>query len=146
MILAEAPLLPPWEVWAGMLGGAAALLTAIFGGVKILAEVRALRAKADDTAATAEAVLHEQRPNSGGSMRDAINRTEVGMQVLIGKVEALEQAGERRDRELKRSNDLHASTLERLTLDERRSETRHESHEQRLQALETLAISKEIQP
>lgn len=38
---------------------------------------------------TVERVEHETQPNSGGSMRDAVNRTDVAVRILVRQVDKL---------------------------------------------------------
>lgn len=102
----------PWEVWGGWGTALAALITAIAGGLKVAAEIRAQRNETRATAARVAAVDHELRPNSGNSMRDVIDRIEglvtanaAAVAKLTGDVEQLSRATRRHDAELGRAND-----------------------------------------
>ena len=109
----------PWEVWGGWGMALAALITAAVGGVKVAAEVR-----------------HEMRPNSGGSMRDAIDRIELLVADLASDVEQLARTGRRHDAELARANDalvqLQGITADAVT----RVHRRLDDHSVRLHEVE----------
>ena len=148
MIPLEAPpgawVLPPWEVLGGILAGMAALVTAIAGGAKIMGELREVRHRTDQAAADAAAVLAQQRPNHGGSMRDALNRVEALTQqnatelaAMRDDVADMRSAIRRHDRELARANDLAAGAAARATQAERRYDEQLSDHSIRLHRLET---------
>lgn len=148
MIPLEAPpgawVLPPWEVLGGILAGVAALVTALGGGIKVLGELREVRRQTDQAAADAAAVLAQQRPNHGGSMRDALNRVEALTQQNAAELAAMRDdvadmrsAIRRHDRELARANDLAAGAAARATQAERRYDEQLSDHSIRLHRLET---------
>ena len=144
MIPLEAPSLPPWEVWGPLLAGMAALVTAIAGGAKIMGELREVRHRTDQAAADAAAVLAQQRPNHGGSMRDALNRVEaltqqnaIELAAMRDDVADMRSAIRRHDRELARANDLAAGAAARATQAERRYDEQLSDHSIRLHRLET---------
>lgn len=148
MIPLEAPpgawVLPPWEVLGGILAGVAALVTALVGGAKVVAELRELRHQAASTAADAAAVLAQQHPNHGGSMRDALDRVEALTQqnatelaAMRDDVADMRSAIRRHDRELGRANDLAAGAAARATQAERRYDEQLSDHSVRIHRLET---------
>ena len=151
MITLEAPpdvwLWPSWEVLGGILAGVAALVTALAGGAKVLAELRELRHQTDKAAADAAAVLAQQHPNHGGSMRDALNRVEAltlqnatELAALRDDVADVRTSTRRHDRELGRANDLAAAAATRATQAERRYDEQLSDHSVRLHHLEALTI------
>ena len=126
MIPLEVPpgawLVPPWEVVGGILAGVAALVTAIAGGAKIVGELREVRRQTDRAAADAAAVLAQQHPDHGGSMRDALNRVEALTTQLVTEQAALRDdmsdvrtAQRRQDAELTRIHRTIAAVGERVT-------------------------------
>lgn len=137
-------MLPPWEVLGGILAGMAALVTALVGGAKVVAELRELRHQAASTAADAAAVLAQQHPNHGGSMRDALDRVEALTQqnatelaALRGDMADMRATVRRHDRELGRANDLAANAAARATQAERRYDEQLSDHSVRIHRLET---------
>nr|DAJ94147.1 MAG TPA: Protein of unknown function (DUF2746) [Caudoviricetes sp.] len=150
MIPLEAPpgawLVPPWEVVGGILAGVAALVTAIAGGAKIVGELREVRRQTDRAAADAAAVLAQQHPDHGSSMRDALNRVEALTQQNATELAALRDdvadmrtAIRRHDRELGRANDLAAGAAARATQAERRYDEQLSDHSIRLHHLEAAS-------
>lgn len=141
------PGLPPWEVMGGVLTGAAALLTVLGGAIlgipKLVREIQSLRRQALETARAVRAVQHEVQPNSGGSMRDATDRTEIAATQLLTEISAMrddiadiKQAQRRQDVEIAQVNSGIGHLAERMSIAERRSDDRHHRHEQRLARLE----------
>ena len=127
MIPLEAPpgawLVPPWEVVGGILAGVAALVTAIAGGAKVMGELREVRRQTDRAAADAAAVLAQQHPNHGGSMRDALNRVEALTTQLVTEQAALRDdmsdvrtAQRRQDAELARIHRTVAAVVHSVVL------------------------------
>lgn len=147
MIPLEAPpgawVLPPWEVLGGILAGVAALVTALVGGAKVVAELRELRHQAASTAADAAAVLAQQHPNHGGSMRDALNRVEALTQQNATELAALRDdmsdvrtAQHRQDAELARIHRTVAAVGDRVTQEAARTAAQLSDHSERVRALE----------
>lgn len=150
MIPLEAPSLPPWEVWGPLLAGMAALVTAIAGGAKVLGELREVRRQTDRAAADAAAVLAQQRPNHGGSMRDALNRVEALTTQLVTEQAALRDdmsdvrtAQRRQDAELARIHRTVAAVGDRVTQESARTAAQLSDHSERVRALEQHKHEKE---
>ena len=154
MIPLEAPpgawLVPPWEVVGGILAGVAALVTAIAGGAKVLAELRELRRQTGQAAADAAAVLAQQHPNHGGSMRDALNRVEALTTQLVTEQAALRDdmsdvrtAQRRQDAELARIHRTVAAVGDRVTQESARTAAQLSDHSERVRALEQHEHDKE---
>lgn len=147
MIPLEAPpgawLVPPWEVVGGILAGVAALVTAIAGGAKIVGELREVRRQTDRAAADAAAVLAQQHPDHGSSMRDALNRVEALTTQLVTEQAALRDdmsdvrtAQRRQDAELARIHRTVAAVGERVTQESARTAAQLSDHSERVRALE----------
>lgn len=154
MIPLEAPpgawLVPPWEVVGGILAGVAALVTAIAGGAKIVGELREVRRQTDRAAADAAAVLAQQHPNHGGSMRDALNRVEALTTQLVTEQAALRDdmsdvrtAQRRQDAELARIHRTVAAVGDRVTQEAARTAAQLSDHSERVRALEQHEHDKE---
>lgn len=147
MILLEVPpgawLVPPWEVVGGILAGVAALVTAIAGGAKIVGELREVRRQTDRAAADAAAVLAQQHPDHGSSMRDALNRVEALTTQLVTEQAALRDdmsdvrtAQRRQDAELARIHRTVAAVGDRVTQESARTAAQLSDHSERVRALE----------
>ena len=154
MIPLEAPpgawLVPPWEVIGGILAGVAALVTAIAGGAKVMGELREVRRQTDRAAADAAAVLAQQHPNHGGSMRDALNRVEALTTQLVTEQAALRDdmsdvriAQRRQDAELARIHRTIAAVGDRVTQESARTAAQLSDHSERVRALEQHEHDKE---
>lgn len=154
MIPLEAPpgawLVPPWEVVGGILAGVAALVTAIAGGAKVMGELREVRRQTDRAAADAAAVLAQQHPNHGGSMRDALNRVEALTTQLVTEQAALRDdmsdvrtAQRRQDAELARIHRTVAAVGDRVTQEAARTAAQLSDHSERVRALEQHEHDKE---
>lgn len=94
----------------------------------------------------AEAVAHEVRPNSGGSMRDTADRTEAAVVQLVAEVAALRddvsevrQVSRRHDKELGRIADANEQIRDRITRSEDRQAAQLNDHSQRIHYLEAKA-------
>ena len=147
MIPLEAPpgawVLPPWEVLGGILAGMAALVTAIAGGAKIMGELREVRHRTDQAAADAAAVLAQQHPDHGGSMRDVLNRVEAVTAQMAAEQAALRDdmsdvrtAQRRQDAELARIHRTVAAVGERVTQEAARTAAQLSDHSERIRAME----------
>lgn len=154
MIPLEVPpgawLVPPWEVVGGVLAGVAALVTAIAGGAKVMGELREVRRQTDRAAADAAAVLAQQHPNHGGSMRDALNRVEALITQAVTEQAALRDdmsdvrtAQRRQDAELARIHRTVAAVGERVTQEAARTAAQLSDHSERVRALEQHEHEKE---
>lgn len=154
MIPLEVPpgawLAPPWEVVGGILAGVAALVTAIAGGAKVMGELREVRRQTDRAAADAAAVLAQQHPNHGGSMRDALNRVEALTTQLVTEQAALRDdmsdvrtAQRRQDAELARIHRTVAAVGDRVTQEAARTAAQLSDHSERVRALEQHEHDKE---
>ena len=150
MIPLEAPPLPPWEVWGPLLAGMAALVTAIAGGAKIVGELREVRRQTDRAAADAAAVLAQQHPDHGSSMRDALNRVEALTTQLVTEQAALRDdmsdvrtAQRRQDAELARIHRTVAAVGDRVTQESARTAAQLSDHSERVRALEQHEHEKE---
>lgn len=141
---------PPWEVVGGILAGVAALVTAIAGGAKVMGELREVRRQTDRAAADAAAVLAQQHPNHGGSMRDALNRVEALTTQLVTEQAALRDdmsdvrtAQRRQDAELARIHRTVAAVGDRVTQEAARTAAQLSDHSERVRALEQHEHDKE---
>ena len=112
---------PPWELVGGLLAGLAALLTALFGGMKVLVEIRDLRRQADKTARDTAEVLSQQYTNGGSSLRDDIKRVLAISQRNSGAIVAVQEAQKRHDAELGQLNRRTTAIGERITMDSART-------------------------
>lgn len=142
--------LPPWELIGGILAGVAALITAIVGGAKVLGELRQLRKQSDQTAADAAAVLAQQHPNHGGSMRDGLNRVEAlitqvahEQAALRDDVSEMRTVQQRQDAELARVHRSIGAVGERITVESARTAHNLADHAGRIGAVETQLNRKE---
>lgn len=127
---------PPWELLGGLLAGLAALLTALFGGMKVLAEIRDLRQQADKTARDTAEVLSQQYTNGGSSLRDDIKRV-----LNIGRQNAeaillIQEAQKRQDAELGRFNRHTILLNERITSEMSRASNRLDDFSERIRRIE----------
>lgn len=138
----------PWEVMGGLLAGVAALITSIVTASKLVAETRAARKDSDDKAEHAQRqidqVIHELKPNSGGSTRDAINRIEDKLNGVSDRVDNMDQSLKRHDKEFSRVNDNLASLGHRITNSEKAIHDQLDDHSERVHNLESLAINSHI--
>lgn len=112
---------PPWELLGGLLAGLAALLTALFGGMKMLAEIRELRQRADQTARDTAEVLSQQYTNGGSSLRDDIKRVLALSQKNAEAIIAVQEGQKRHDAELTQLNRRTTAIGERITMDAART-------------------------
>lgn len=143
-------ILPPWEMLGGILAGVAALVTAIAGVAKVLCELRELRHQTGQAAADAAAVLAQQHPDHGGSMRDALNRVEALTTQLVTEQAALRDdmsdvrtAQRRQDAELARIHRTMAAVGDRVTQESARTAAQLSDHSERVRALEQHEHEKE---
>lgn len=112
---------PSWELLGGLLAGLAALITALFGGMKALAEIRGLRQCADQTARDTAEVLSQQYTNGGSSLRDDIKLV-LALSRENAKAIALVQKNQgRHDAELDRLSRCTTAIGERITMDTART-------------------------
>lgn len=127
---------PPWELLGGLLAGLAALLTALFGGMKVLAEIRDLRRQADKTARDTAEVLSQQYTNGGSSLRDDIKRV---LNISRQNAEAIlliQEAQKRQDAELGRFNRHTILLNERITSEMSRASNRLDDFSERIRRIE----------
>lgn len=134
---------PTWEVLGGVLAGVAALFTALVGGVKVLGELRQLRRQADKTAADAAAVLAQQHPNHGSSMRDGLNRVERLVEQVAGEQAAIRAEQRRHNAELARVHNTIGAVGERITAESARTAHELADHANRIGVVETHLFKKE---
>jgi hypothetical protein len=127
----------PLEMIGGLLAGLAALLTALFGGMKVLAEVRALREQADKTARDTAEVLSQQYTNGGSSLRDDIKRVLNISKQNSEMISLIKEAQKRQDVEIGRFN-RHAILInERITSEMSGAASRLDDFSERLRRVES---------
>lgn len=143
---------PPWELLGGILASVAALITALAGVAKVLtevrssrAEVRELRAKAEETAATASAVLEQQHTNHGSTLRDDVKATLAATKGNAAAITGVQRAQQRQDAELARIQRQLTQMDERMTQADRHVTDQLSDHSERIRAVETLTIRREVQ-
>lgn len=127
---------PPWELLGGLLAGLAALLTALFGGMKVLAEVRDLRRQADKTARDTAEVLSQQYTNGGSSLRDDIKRVLNISKQNAEMILIIKEAQKRQDAEIGRFNGHTIMLNERITSEMSRAASRLDDFSERLRRVE----------
>lgn len=127
---------PPWELLGGLLAGLAALLTALFGGMKVLAEVRDLRRQADKTARDTAEVLSQQYTNGGSSLRDDIKRVLNISKQNAEMILIIKEAQKRQDAEIGRFNRHTILLNERITSEMSRAASRLDDFSERLRRVE----------
>lgn len=119
-----------------MLAGLGAVTTAWYTGVRVRGEILDMRRENAKTARETSAILHEQRPNSGGSLRDAVDRAVSKLDVLAAAVEDLTIATVRQDRELQHQRELILEASRRATMDGHHVAERLEDISDRVSELE----------
>lgn len=127
---------PPWELLGGLLAGLAALITAFFGGMKVLAEVRDLRQQADKTARDTAEVLSQQYTNGGSSLRDDIKRVLNISKQNAEMILIINEAQKRQDAEIGRFNRHTILLNERITSEMSRAASRLDDFSERLRRVE----------
>lgn len=127
---------PPWELLGGLLAGLAALLTALFGGMKVLAEVRDLRRQADKTARDTAEVLSQQYTNGGSSLRDDIKRVLNISKQNSEMILIIKEAQKRQDAEIGRFNRHTILLNERITSEMSRAASRLDDFSDRIRRIE----------
>lgn len=127
---------PPWELLGGLLAGLAALLTALFGGMKVLAEIRDLRQQADKTARDTAEVLSQQYTNGGSSLRDDIKRVLAVSRHNSELIEGIQVAQRRHDAELGQLSRRTTAIGERITMDSARTMSQLDSLSDRIRNIE----------
>lgn len=127
---------PPWELLGGLLAGMAALLTALFGGMKVLAEIRDLRRQADKTAKDTAEVLSQQYTNGGSSLRDDIKRVLNISKQNAEMITLVKEAQKRQDAEIGRFNRHTILLNERITSEMSRAASRLDDFSERVRRLE----------
>lgn len=127
---------PPWELAGGLLAGLAALVTALFGGMKVLAEIRNLRRQADKTARDTAEVLSQQYTNGGSSLRDDIKRVLAISRRNSEAIAAIQEAQKRHDAELGQLNRRTTAIGERITMDSARTLTQLDDLSERVRHIE----------
>lgn len=127
---------PPWELLGGLLAGLAALLTALFGGMKVLAEVRDLRRQADKTARDTAEVLSQQYTNGGSSLRDDIKRVLNISKHNAEMILIIKEAQKRQDAEIGRFNRHTILLNERITSEMSRAASRLDDFSERIRRVE----------
>lgn len=100
-----------------MLAGLGAVITAWYTGGRVRGEILDMRRENAKTARETSAILHEQRPNSGGSLRDAVDKAVSKLDVLAAAVEDLTIATIRQDRELQHQRELLLEAGRRAMMD-----------------------------
>ena len=127
---------PPWELLGGLLAGLAALLTALFGGMKVFAEIRDLRQQAYKTARDTAEVLSQQYTNGGSSLRDDIKRV---LNISKNNAEAImliQEAQKRQDAEIGRFNRHTILLNERITSEMSMAASRLDDFSERVRRIE----------
>lgn len=127
---------PPWELMGGLLAGLAALLTALFGGMKVLAEIRDLRQQANKTAQDTAEVLSQQYTNGGSSLRDDIKRVLAISKRNSELIECIQVAQKRHDSELGQLSRRTTAIGERITMDSARASAQLEDLSERVRHIE----------
>lgn len=127
---------PPWELLGGLLAGIAALLTALFGGMKVLAEVQDLRRQADKTARDTAEVLSQQYTNGGSSLRDDIKRVLNISKQNAEMILIIKEAQKRQDAEIGRFNRHTILLNERITSEMSRAASRLDDFSERIRRIE----------
>lgn len=127
---------PPWELLGGLLAGLAALLTALFGGVKVFAEIRDLRQQADQTARDTAEVLSQQYTNGGSSLRDDIKRVLNISKQNAEMILIIKEAQKRQDSEIGRFNRHTILLNERITSEMSRAASRLDDFSERIRRVE----------
>jgi hypothetical protein len=127
---------PPWELLGGLLAGLAALLTALFGGMKVFAEIRDLRQQADKTARDTAEVLSQQYTNGGSSLRDDIKRVLNISKQNSEMIMIIKEAQKRQDAELGRFNRHTILLNERITSEMSRASNRLDDFSERIRRIE----------
>lgn len=127
---------PPWELLGGLLAGLAALLTAIFGGIKVLAEIRDLRQQAAKTARDTAEVLSQQFTNGGSSLRDDIKRVLNISKQNSDMISLIKEAQKRQDAEISRFNRHTILLNERITSEMARTASRMDDFSERIRRVE----------
>lgn len=127
---------PPWELLGGLLAGLAALLTALFGGMKVFAEIRDLRQQADKTARDTAEVLSQQYTNGGSSLRDDIKRVLSISKQNSEMIMVIKEAQKRQDAELGRFNRHTILLNERITSEMSRTSNRLDDFSERIRRIE----------
>lgn len=127
---------PPWELLGGLLAGVAALLTALFGGMKVLSEVRELRRRADKTARDTAEVLSQQYTNGGSSLRDDIKRVLAISRGNSEAIVAIQEAQKRHDAELGQLSRRTTAIGERITMDSARTSAQLDDLSDRVRQME----------
>lgn len=127
---------PPWELLGGLLAGLAALLTALFGGMKVFAEIRNLRQQADKTARDTAEVLSQQYTNGGSSLRDDIKRVLNISRQNSEMIMIIKEAQKRQDAEIGRFNRHTILLNERITSEMSRASNRLDDFSERIRRIE----------
>ena len=127
---------PPWELLGGLLAGLAALITALFGGMKVLAEVRDLRQQADKTARDTAEVLSQQYTNGGSSLRDDIKRVLQISRQNSEMITLIKESQKRQDSEIGRFNRHTILLNERMTSEMSRAAARLDDFSERIRKIE----------
>lgn len=127
---------PPWELLGGLLAGLAALLTALFGGMKVFAEIRDLRQQADKTARDTAEVLSQQYTNGGSSLRDDIKRVLNISKQNAEMILVITEAQKRQDAEIGRFNRHTILLNERITSEMSRAASRLDDFSERIRRVE----------
>ena len=109
--------LPWWQDLGPVLAGLGAVVTAWYTGVRVRGEILDMRRENARTALETSAILHEQRPNSGGSLRDAVDKAVAKLDALAAAVGDLTVATMRQDRELQHQRELILEANRRVTMD-----------------------------
>lgn len=129
---------PPWELLGGLLVGLAALMTALFGGMKALAEIRELRQCADKTARDTAEVLSQQYTNGGLSLRDDIKRVLVLSQKNAEAIVVVQEGQKRHDAELGQLSRRTTAIGERITMDAARTSGQLADLSERVRQIEDI--------
>lgn len=128
--------LPWWQDLGPVLAGLGAVITAWYTGARVRGEILDMRRENAETARETSAILHEQRPNSGGSLRDAVDTAVSKLDVLAAAVEDLTIATMRQDKELHQQRELILEAGRRATVDGHHVAERLEDISDRVSELE----------
>ena len=129
---------PPWELLGGLLAGLAALLTALFGGIRVLAEIRELRRRADQTARDTAEVLSQQYTNGGSSLRDDIKRVLAISRENARAIVVVQEGQKRHDAELTQLSRRTTAIGERITMDATRTASQLADLSSRVRQIEDI--------
>lgn len=111
---------PPWEFQGAILLGIAAVLTALGGIGKIIADIQKMKADAAITRRRVDAAARELHPNGGTSTRDSVDRTEALTKQTATELVAVSEQLQRLDRTVSTIHSHTVQIAERISLNDRR--------------------------